>query len=871
MRLGVAVLAAFVCAPAAGAAPAPPRAGGPRPLPDYTHESWQANDGLPQITIEAILQGRDGYLWLGTQEGLVRFDGLGFEVFDRDRLPAMTTNHVGTLLEDPDGGLWLGTLGGGLLHFRDGRLTAYTSAQGLSGDSVTALLRDREGRLWVGTESGGVDVMEAGRFRIHGVREGLPSEQVNALLLDGEGAVWVATARGLARVSGGQVTTFGLAEGLPALAVTALVEDAEGRLWAGTTAGLAWRKGDDHFRTLTERDGLPHDEVRSLHVDPQGSLWVGTTGGLARRADGRFESFTSRQGLTNDAVLSLFTDREGSLWIGTNGGGLNRLREGKVTTYGQRHGLHEEDTYAVTGARAGGLWVGSFRGEIHRFDGARFEAVLAAEQLGGVRLRTLHEDSAGRLWIGTDRGLHLLPRRSEFGAAVKTGGGSGPPVPPIAVGLPSVPVRVIYETRDHSLWVGTDGAGLFRLKEGRLEAFGAAQGLPSTQVRAVLEDQQGRLWVGTYGGLAYWEEGRFHAYTTAHGLGHAFVRCLHESSDGTLWIGTYGGGLSRWREGRLRTITSAHGLLSDALYAVVEDGAGPVWMSCNKGIFRAKRADLEAVADGRVPRLAIEAFDEADGMGTRECNGGNPGAWRTADGRLWFATPAGVVGVDPARLVTNHIPPPVVIQHVRLDGREAALGPGAYLDPRPLRLEFQYAALSLVSPKRVRYRYQLEGLDRGWVEAGSSRVAQYTQLQPGQYRFRVVACNSDGLWNPEGASLALGLAPAFHETPWFAGLVVLGIGLAGLALHRWRVVRLQRRETELSARVQEGLARIKVLSGLLPICAACKNIRDDQGYWSQIEVYIREHSEAQFTHGLCPACVAKLYPEYAGQVLEEKQ
>ena len=850
MRLRAAVFVGL-CA----ALPAPLAAlGPPRPLAEYTHEAWQAKDGLPQSTIESILQGRDGYLWLGTQEGLVRFDGLAFEVFDRARLPAMTTNHVSSLLEDPDGALWVGTFGGGLLRFRDGQVTAYTRAQGLSGDSVTALLRDGAGRLWVGTEAGGLDVLEAGRFRIHGVREGLPSDRVQALLLDRSGAVWVGTARGLARVQGGEVHTFGVGQGLPSPSVTSLVEDHDGRLWVGTTAGVARREGGA-FRASTMRDGLPHDEVGALHVDPQGSLWVGTTGGLARYGGERFEAFTSEHGLTNDAVGALFTDREGSLWIGTNGGGLNRLREGKVTTYGQRHGLvGEEDTYAVAGARAGGLWVGSFRGQVHRFDGTRFQLVLPASRLGGVRLRALHEDGSGALWIGTDRGLYQLKGGRLDGAS-----------------LPGLAVRAIHEARDGGLWVGTDGGGLFRLKDGRTEAFGPEQGLPSVQVRAVLEDRNGRLWVGTYGGLAYWQEGRFHAYTTAHGLGHAFVRCLYESVDGTLWIGTYGGGLARLRDGKIRSITSAHGLLSDALYSVVEDSAGQIWMSCNKGIFRVARKDLDAVADGRAPRLSIVAFDEADGMRSRECNGGNPGGWRTPDGRLWFATPAGVVGVDPARLPSNNTVPPVVIERLRADGREVPPRGPVRLQPRPLRLEFQYAALSLVAPNRVRYRYKLEGVDQAWVEAGGSRIAQYTRIDPGSYRFRVVACNNDGVWNEVGASLFLDLAPAFHETIWFIGLATLGVALVAVGLHRWRVVRLERREAELQARLQEGLARIKVLSGLLPICAACKNIRDDQGYWSQIEVYIRDHSEAQFTHGLCPACVEKLYPEYAGDVLAAKK
>jgi hypothetical protein len=254
-------------------------------------------------------------------------------------------------------------------------------------------------------------------------------------------------------------------------------------------------------------------------------------------------------------------------------------------------------------------------------------------------------------------------------------------------------------------------------------------------------------------------------------------------------------------------------------------------------------------------------------MASRECSGGSPGGWRTEDGRLWFPTVRGVVAVDPARLPRNPAAPPVVLERMTADNEEVDLSSPARLAPRRQRLEFQYAALSFVAPERIRYRYLLEGFDRDWVDAGAGHQAVYTRLPPGSYRFRVVAANADGAWNESGAVYAFVLAPSFYETAWFWWLAALGLAVVAVGLHLWRVRRLQGHEETLQRRIQEALAEIKVLSGLLPICASCKNVRDDRGYWNRIEVYIREHSEAEFTHGLCPGCLRKLYPEFADRVL----
>ena len=844
MRLvGFSLLGALLSAPAQALDPA-------RSLDQYGLDSFQSKDGLPQNSVQVITETPDGYLWLGTQEGLVRFDGLRFAVFDRSNTPAFANNHVTALLPSP-GGLWVGTFGGDLVEWRGRPSSVRSVPLRPQPGAVVSLASDREGRLWIATATG-LFLKTGERVERYGTGEGLPSDQIRALLTDLDGTVWLGTSRGLVRLRDGRTSVTTERDGLPGDDVQALARGPDGALWAGTSKGLA-RHDEKGWRVFRTREGLTHDSVRTLHVDPQGTLWIGTAGGLSRHRDGALASLTSRDGLTSDSLAALYTDREGSLWIGTDGGGLSRLKESKAASYGLRQGLSNELVYSLAGARDGGLWVGTYGGGIDHLRDGRFSPVLRGDRLGATRVRALLESRAGELWIGTDVALHRYAR-----GHVETFGTDH--------GLPAAPVRVLYEDRQGAVWVGTDGGGLLRV-DGRRLVPDARPGLPSNQVRAILEDAHGGFWVGTYAGLAVMRDGRYQSYTTAQGLSHDYVRSLHESADGTLWIGTYGGGLTRLRDGRFTAITSRDGLFSDVVFRILEDAAGDLWMSCNKGVFRVKRSELDEFADGTRARIHSEVLDEADGMSSRECSGGSPGGWRTTDGRMWFPTVQGVVAVDPSRLPRNPAPPPVVLERMSADNEDVDLTSPARLPPRRKRLEFAYTALSFVAPERIRYRYRLEGFDPDWVDAGPGHQAVYTRLPPGPYRFRVVAANADGAWNESGAVYSFELQPSFYETAWFWPLAALVVALLAGGLHVWRIRRLRQNEETLQQRIQEAVAQIKVLSGLLPICAACKNVRDDRGYWNRIEVYIRDHSEAEFTHGLCPACLRKLYPEFADRVL----
>lgn len=836
------------------AAASPARALDPaRALNQYSRQAWRSSEGLPQNTVSAILQTRDGYLWLATYEGVARFDGVRFTVFDRSNTDAMTQNHVSALLEARDGTLWVGTYGGGLLRYKDRRFEAYAAPDGAADDQVTALAEDGEGSIWVGT-TGGVFLLRDGRTARYTSREGLPDEQVLSLAASKDGGVWVGTTAGVARLGRGAIAQHEPERGLPSTAITSVLEEADGALWLGTAEGL-FRLQRGSVERYGRAQGLADTFVRSLYRDREGTVWVGTSGGLHRWHDGRFDVMTAREGLSRGAVVSLYEDREGSLWVGTDGGGLNRLRDGKVFTLTSADGLSTDAVYTIAGERAGGLWIGGASPDLVHFAGGALSPYPSAGLLAGSTVLALFEDSRGRLWIGTDRGLYVSEhhRMRPFGERQE---------------LAESGVRAIAEDRQGAIWIGTESSGLRRYADGRLTVFGAPQGLRSSEIRAIHVDRKGTLWVATYGGLSRLEGPRFVTYTPALAPSSAFMRSIHEDATrDTLWVGTYGGGLHRFRDNRFATITSRQGLASDVVYQVLEDDRGRLWMSSNKGIFHVPKAELEAVADGRSATVHSTLYGEKDGMRSRECNGGSPAGWKTSDGRLWFPTFEGVVVVDPSRIVSNDQPPPIVLEEAIVDDRSLDLGSPIRIAPGNHRLEFRYTGLSLAAPQAVRFSYRLVGADAKWVDAGSRRSAFFTNLPPGRYKLEVNAANEDGVWNPTPASLDFRLAPHFYQTPWFFGGCALAAGLMGLGAHRWRTRALRLRERQLAERVEEALARVKTLSGLLPICAACKKIRDDQGYWSQIETYVSEHSAAEFTHSLCPECVRRLYPEQSESVL----
>jgi signal transduction histidine kinase/ligand-binding sensor domain-containing protein len=757
-----------------------------RAVTQYRHQVWNTPEGLPESSVESLAQTRDGYLWVGTQEGLARFDGVRFVVFDRANTKALRHNRITALAEDPAGALWIGTEGGGVTRLFQGTFTTYTTAQGLPNARVRALFVDSSGVVWVGTDAG-LCRSDAGGFR---VIEGAPADRVSVFAASPRLGLLAATRTGVFRLREGRFEAYRPA-GLPEGAARTVREDAAGTLWIGTSSGLFAVRDDVAKAWSGELSGR---SVVSLRDDRHGNLWVGTEdGGLTRIAsDGRVSSYTTADGLSSNIVLAMIEDREGNFWVGTQDGGLNRFTAGPFVTWTTREGLAGNVVWPVLGDRDGNVWVGTSTAGLSQLrDGHVVASYATREGLPSLSVQALAEDAEGSLWIGT-RGGGLARMRDGRISLLQ------PPLPVTSVGA-------LLGARDGSLWIGLRGGGLCRWKDGVLTSYGAAEGLPPSDIHYLHQAQDGTLWIGTNGdGLVRFRVGeRAQVFRQAEGLSADIVNTIHEDDDGTLWVGTYGGGLDRFQAGRFRAYTTADGLFDDAIFSVLDDGRGNLWMSCNKGVFRVSRHEFADLDRGFVTSLHPIAYGVDDGMRNRECNGANqPPGWRAADGRLYFPTIEGLVAVDALHLEANPVPAPIVIEGVVADGVSRPSAGPLVLGPGIKGVEFQYTAPSFSAPLRIRFRYRLQGLDQDWVEAGNRRIAYYTRVPPGEYQFEVRAASADGLWGPT-ASVSVQLLPHFHQTGAFALLV--GGSLVGLVFgaYRLRVRRYRARARELLALVEE--------------------------------------------------------------------
>lgn len=752
-----------------------------RALSRYVSDVWQTEDGLPQNGVQAITQTRDGYLWLGTPGGLVRFDGVRFTVFNQGQFQ---NNNVHALLEDRLGRLWIGTYGAGLYRYEAGRFLSFGTGAGLESNLVRTLYEARDGTLWVGTHGGGVSFWKDGRFRTLRTKDGLTSDIVRVVYEDRGGRLWIGTnASGLNRWTGdrllayavkpGRLSSYAPADTVSNDNVLALLEDRQGSLWIGTDGGGLWKLKDDRLEVLV-REVAEINGVRRLLEDADGDLWIGTDGGgLHRLRAGRFEALTSRDGLPSDIVLSLLEDRERNLWIGTRDG-LLRLKNGKFFVYTRKDGLANDFITALQGSHDGRLWVGT-RAGLDRLEKGRATSPPFRPPLPRDIVLSLLEDRSGVLWVGTRSGVFRVEnsRTRRFSTAE---------------GLQGNYVAALAQARDGGIWVGTH-AGLDHLRDGRVQRI-AVPGQIVPDVTAIYESGNGALWVGTDGaGLGCLKDGQWRFYGTPDGLAHPSVTALYDDGE-SLWVTTRLG-LNRFNQGRLRRYTKEEGLPADHLFAIVDDGRGYLWLTSYTGISRIDKKSIDDLDAGRRQRLSATAYGKTDGMKSSECNSGvQPAAWRGRDGRLWFPTVKGLALIDPAHIPLNAKPPPVLIEQVRVDDEPTPLQQAIALPPGRTRLEFHYTALSFHAPDKVRFRYKLEGFDADWIDAGPRRVGYYTNIPPGRYRFRVVASNEDGVWNRTGAGFDFTLRARFYRTSGFWATCLVALGLLAVALYRLRVRRL---------------------------------------------------------------------------------
>ncbi len=769
--------------------------------PNYSVRTWQAEDGLPQDAVSAIVQTRDGYIWVGTYSGLARFDGVRFVVFDSSSTPELHSSRVTSLFEARDGSLWIGHEGGEVACMKAGRFQEVQYHGTWTNRAILTIAEDEHGGIWlvnrdgllINVKDGLVLSPQKGTARGIVLAAGTP-----------QGIIWIARNGIVTALRDGKLTAIEFedqtrerfVQGIATMndgglsvahngllrkwsrgtwseasrqapwgfsALTTLRETRNQILVAGTQdKGIFLIYPDDAALQFSRTNRLAGDWVRSVCEDREGNLWVGTDGGLSRLRPTGVASFDPPDHWQYRPVLSVCASRDGALWAGTEGAGLYRLKEGTWSHFGQESGLPSLFIWSIA------------------------------------------EDAAGRIWAGTWGAGIVVQSGNIFTRA-----------PGLDLSL-GVATPGLLSTRQGALWIGTS-IGLARYQAENTQWPTRADNLASPDVRAVVEDTGGVIWFGMYGGgLGCLQDGVVRQFRRAEGLSSDFVQCLHLDEDRALWIGTFGGGLTRLKAGRFAVIDKSHGLPDNVICSIQEDSQGRFWMSSHAGIICASKAGLNRCADGAIHEVRCQSYGTSDGLPTIECSGGlQPAGCKSADGRVWFSTTKGLVVVDPRDISTNFLAPPVMIEGFLVDdkpvtkhqeaGRPLSIPPGRH------RFDFQYTGLSYVSPENVRFKYRLDGWEKDWINAGTRRVANYSYIPPGRYAFRVIACNNDGVWNESGAVASFSVLPYFWQTLWFriaGGILTLcaGGGIVWLDAHRRMRSKLERIERQRS--IEEERSRI---------------------------------------------------------------
>ncbi len=762
-------------------------------------DSWTTDNGLPQNIIRAICQTPDGYLWLATFDGLVRFDGVRFTTFNRSNTPGIGGNRFSPLFCAADGDVWAGTELGGVTQYHRGRFTTYTMRDGLPSNEVAGISGDGGGNLWVIANGFLAQWHAADRQFIVSSRQ--EDRYSNSLTPDGRAGFWRTDETTLHLFLHCQESRYALPAGWHdhAAAQDAGV-DLKGDIWLASRTGNFARLIDGRWSNILHgRNGKSVGGAQNAFTtdyrDSLENVWHCEIVCYPGVGVVRYMNLPPGTQPARIAFNTLFEDREGNIWLSTNGQGLYRVRSQTIHVFSKEQGLPDSNVYPIYQSRDETIWIGTWDGGLTEVRDGKSKIYTTADGLASNRVTAIAEDREGVLWVAVYDGLHRM-RNGRFDS-VSTNG----------IFLSDNAIRVIHQDPAGVMWVGSTD-GLFRLDTSQWRRLTKKDGLATDDARVILSGRDGNLWVGGYGGLSSIRNGQVRSWTEQDGLPSNTVRALYEDARGVLWIGTYDGGLGRFQNGRFTRYTVREGLFSDGVFQILEDSRGNLWMSSNQGIYRVSKKQLNDFAAGKIRTITSIQYGKHDGMRNVECNGGLwPAGCKTRDGRLLFPTQDGVAVVNPEKLGTNLEPPPVVIESVMVDRAPVSPDGPVRLTPGRENLEIRYTALSLTDSERIRFRYKIQGVDRDWVDAGARRTAYYAHLPSGSYTFQVTAAQSDGVWNEAGTNLAFIVLPAFYRTWWF----ILLCSTAG-ALSLWFGWRYRLSQVEEARAMQQAFSRQLIAS-----------------------------------------------------------
>ena len=759
----------------------------------YRIDTWTTDNGLPQNSITGLTQTPDEYLWLTTNDGLVRFDGNRFTIFNRSNTPQIKTNRLSAAFADETGRMWFQAEDGAILYYERGVFTVVAKPGELSSELRSPFFDDGTGGVIVNINRR-VYQFKTGKFVPFSI-ENVPSDSP-LIFSNREGELWFSGKDRLFSFKNGNLKTYSIAGFNNGTDYQVACKDRQGALWVGFFEG----DGNKHSLLRIKDDQisevrLPGESVSHLAEDSQGNLWLSLYNKGIFRIDraaviaaevpaNAVESVLDIDGISTNASGHLKFDREGGLWLGTEKG-LHRIAPRAIHVLSRKDGLLLDNVYPILNDHAGNIWIGAWPNNLVKYENGKFKISLSDET---VFVTSLFEDASKRLWYGTIGSLYYLEHEKPFDFTGQSGFPKG------------TEFSVITQTSDGAMWFGAS-RGLSRQLNGATTVYNLNNGLPDEYVVALLPAKDGKLWIGTRGGLAVLENEKLRAFTVADGIASNSIRSLYEDSEGVLWIGSYDGGLTRLKDGEFTVYTMQDGLSSNGVFCILEDLAGWFWMNSNQGIYRVSRSELNDFADGKIKSLNSIAYNKRDGLLNVEGNGGRqPAGTKSADGRLWFPTAEGIAVINPATVMANRLRPPVLIEAVSIDrvgvSNEVFQSAVAHrsaitLNPGQNNLEINYTALSFINSDQLKFRYKLENLDADWNEVGTRRTAYYSYLPPGEYEFRVIAANRDGVWNQQGASLKVIVYPPFYRTWQFLGLVSLIIATLIVLIYYLRVRQLK--------------------------------------------------------------------------------
>jgi ligand-binding sensor domain-containing protein/signal transduction histidine kinase len=763
MRCVWRTIAGLVCA-----AVCPPQLSALNPayrISQYLHTSWKSDSGLQAV--RRVAQTPDGYLWLATRGGLVRFDGVRFSTYRAGSVPGLENSTAQDLLVDPDGSLWVATLGGGISHYQQGTFRSYTTRDGLPSDDVQSLYRDTRGVMWVGTRDGKIARLVQGRFEK--VSLGIPESSVTGFVETADQSLWIATfGNGVFRLRDGVLTAFSVKDGLPDSRVTGLYRDRSGKIWTTGWKGVSFWDGKRFIADSTVNKSVEY--AIGCREDRDGNLWIAASSGLFRAQKDTVVKLDRNSGLSSDFTSDVFEDRDGNLWVATRAG-LDRLRDGPLRTFTTKEGLAGGSGPIVVGD-GGAIWTIA-GGQVDR---------IAANELSTWRAALPSPAAQSVMWISQPDSALLVG--FDSGVLRWRPNGAATTIPALA----GLDVQCLLKARDGTIWIGTQNRGLLRWKPSPGSGASLEAVVPDKAIAALAEDHAGAIWAGSYfgGGLYQVKGEKVQHFGQAEGLKSSYVYTVFVDEKSDVWIGSTAG-LSWFQNGTIRTVNSQQGLPSDQVFGIVNDSYGRLWVTTFAGIASLERKSLTEWAEGRRDRLNPTVYRATDEMQIYAVGRTFPNAVRSNDGHLWFAFANGVAEVTPpVPGASQENDFPVLIEDVRIDGIPRP-GPSRFrIPPGSRSIEIAYTAIALSNPESVRFRYRLEGLDPAWVNADARRVAFYDNLKPGSYTFTVAASSGAGQWR-EASPVVMEQLPFFYQTTWFALLVLTAVLSLGILSYRFRV------------------------------------------------------------------------------------